>query len=248
MINTLEIKDLHVTIEGKEIIKGLNLVIKSNEVHALMGPNGSGKTSLSNVIMGHSKYKITKGEILFNNQDIINLKTDERAKLGLFLAFQYPSEVSGVSTTQLLKQAYSSIKKYNMEFNVFNNIVKEKMKLLNMESFTGRYLNEGFSGGEKKRNEILQMAVLQPNIAILDEPDSGTDIDALKVISDGINKIAKTGTGILLITHYNRILNYVKPDFVHVISDGKIILSGDFSLAQELESKGYEDIVGSING
>jgi|SRR3989344_1460805 len=241
-MNTLEIKDLYVSIDDKEIIKGLNLIIKSNEVHALMGPNGSGKTSLSNVIMGHKKYKITKGNILFNNKDITNLSTHERAKLGLFLAFQYPSEVSGVSTTQFLKQAYSSVKKDNLSFNDFNVLVKEKMKLLNMESFTGRYLNEGFSGGEKKRNEILQMAVLQPNIAILDEPDSGTDIDALKVISDGINEVAKSGTGILLITHYNRILNYIKPDFVHIISDGKIILSGDFSLAEELESKGYENI------
>ncbi len=245
----LEIKDLHISVENKEILKGINIKINPGEIHALMGPNGSGKTSLSYTIMGHPKYKITKGQILFNEKDITKLRVDERARLGLFLGFQYPLELSGVSIPQFLKQACSSYNKENLSFIEFNNKLKEKMKELNInQTFINRYLNEGFSGGEKKRNEILQMTMLKPSIAILDEPDSGTDIDALKIISEGINKSLKENkTGILLITHYNRILNYIKPDFVHIINDGKIVLSGDFSLANEIETKGYEKIIGEKN-
>ena len=198
--------------------------------------------------MGNPKYKITKGTIKFNNKDILNLKVDERARLGIFLGFQYPSELSGVTITQFLKQAYSNLDK-NISFLDFNNILKEKMKELNIDySFIKRNLNEGFSGGEKKKNEILQMNILKPKIAILDEPDSGTDVDALKLIANGINKtVNENNTGILLITHYNRILEYVKPDFVHIIHNGKIILSGDLSLAHQIEEEGYEKIIGVKN-
>ena len=244
--NILEIKNLHVQVGDKEIIKGINLEIKEGEVHALMGPNGSGKTSLSFALMGHPNYKITEGEILLNGKDITKLKVDERARLGLFLGFQYPSEVSGVSIAQFLRQAHGITNKKKLSFTEFNTIIREKMSQLNMDTkFVGRYLNEGFSGGEKKRNEILQMSILKPQIAILDEPDSGTDVDALKLISLGINEILKENkTGILLITHYNRILSYVKPDYVHIIQEGKIIMSGDFNLAHEIENKGYETIRG----
>ena len=243
--NILEIKNLHVKVGDKDILKGINLEIKEGEIHALMGPNGSGKTTLSFTLMGHPNYKVTGGEILLNGINITNLKVDERARLGLFLGFQYPSEVSGVSISQFLRQAHTITNKEKLSFTEFNKIVKEKMSQLDMDTkFVGRYLNEGFSGGEKKRNEILQMSILKPQIAILDEPDSGTDVDALKLISQGINDVVRENkTGILLITHYNRILSYVKPDFVHIIQDGKIIMSGDFNLAHEIEEKGYEKLV-----
>nr|MBI4156313.1 Fe-S cluster assembly ATPase SufC [Candidatus Woesearchaeota archaeon] len=238
----LEIKNLHVSMEGKEILKGVNLEINKGEIHALMGPNGSGKTTLSFVIMGHPSYKIEKGNIFFRGKDITEMKADERARLGLFLSFQYPHEVSGVTMANFLRTAVNA--RNNSKVNVleFKKLLDEKMEMLSMDKgFAFRYLNEGFSGGEKKKAEILQLAVLNPEIAILDESDSGTDVDSLKIISEGINKIKKeSDIGILLITHYNRILQYVKPDKVHILIDGRIVKSGDASLAHEIEEKGYK--------
>lgn len=240
----LEIKDLHVSIEGNPILKGVNLEINKGEIHALMGPNGSGKSTLSYVIMGHPSYKIDKGTILFKGQDIKDMKADQRAKLGLFLSFQHPHEVSGVTLSNFLRTALNSKREENINVLDFKKLLEEKMEMLNIDkSFTTRYLNEGFSGGEKKKAEILQLAVLNPELAILDETDSGTDIDALKIIAGGINKIAETtNLGVLLITHYNRILQYVKADKVHILVDGKIVKSGDASLAVEIEDKGYKDL------
>ncbi len=248
----LIIKDLHVEIEGKEIVKGINLTIKQGEIHALMGPNGSGKTSLAYVLMGHPKYKITKGEILLDGQNILSLAPDKRAKLGLFLGFQYPVEVSGVSLANFLRTVYMSIngqKKKDVGEEVlsvleFRDFLKQKLRELNMdESFANRYLNEGFSGGEKKRAEVLQMSILKPKVAIIDEADSGADVDALKLIAKGISDVNKSNnTGILLITHYNRILHHLTPHYVHVMVDGRIVKSGDKKLADEIEEKGYEVI------
>ena len=237
----LEIKDLHVSIEDKEILKGVNLTINKGEVHALMGPNGSGKSTLSFVLMGHPKYKITKGEVLFEGKNILDLTPDERARLGMFLCFQYPTEIQGVSLFNFLKTAYNSMQEEKVSSMEFREILKDKMKLLGVEEkFINRYLNEGFSGGEKKRGEILQMAVLDPKIAILDETDSGLDIDSLKIVSEGINKVSNENNSVLLITHYQRILRYIKPKHVHVMIDGKIALSGDEKLAEELEENGYD--------
>jgi Fe-S cluster assembly ATP-binding protein len=244
-MNTLEIKNLHVEVSGKEILKGIDLTVRQGEIHALMGPNGSGKSTLSYAIMGHPKYSITKGEILFNGKDITGMKPNERAKLGLFLSFQYPMEVAGVHLNNFLRLASQSIhgqKENKVEHIIeFRRQLKEKMEMLKMdESFASRYLNDGFSGGEKKRAEILQMAMLKPKIAILDETDSGLDIDALKAVATGINTVAgQNNIGILLITHYQRILDFITPDFVHVVVDGKIVKSGRHELVSRLEKEGY---------
>jgi len=244
-MNTLQIKDLDVSIEGKQIIRNLNLTINSGEVHALMGPNGTGKTSLSYAILGHPKYKINKGEILLNNENILNLSVDQRARKGLFLSFQHPQEVPGVMLASFLRNSLNAKLKENKEKAItvqeFQKKLAENMDNLKMDkSFTTRSLNQGFSGGEKKRAEILQMSVLEPKIAILDETDSGLDVDSLKIVSENIKRLKENGAGILLITHYPRILEYVKPDKVHIITNGEILRSGDYSLALEIEKNGYE--------
>ena len=243
----LEIKDLYVEIEGKPIIKGLTLNISKGEVHAIMGPNGTGKSTLSNTLMGHPSYTVTGGEILFEGNSILGLSADERSRLGLFLAFQYPVAIPGVTVANFLRTALNARRRSEnhddkgMPILEFRKLLKEKMEFLKMDSvFAGRYLNDGFSGGEKKRAEILQMAVLKPKIAILDETDSGLDIDALKVVSEGVNSLKGANLGILVITHYNRILNYIKPDHVHVMMDGRIVESGGADLALSLEEHGYE--------
>ena|SRR3989338_1649620 len=245
----LEIKDLHVSIDGKEIIKGVNLKVEKGKIHAIMGPNGSGKSTLANVLMGHPKYKVEKGSITFDGKNVLVMTPDQRAKAGMFLAFQYPVEVAGVSLFNFLRAAYNSINNghaKNIEKEVisvldFQKLLKEKVKLLQMdESFIYRHLNEGFSGGEKKRAEILQLAVLNPKIAILDETDSGLDIDSVKIVANGVNDLKGTDMGVLLITHYQRILKYIKPDYVHVMINGKIVKSGGEDLAEQLEQKGYD--------
>lgn len=228
------------------ILKGISLAIKQGETHAVMGPNGSGKSTLSNTIMGSPKYKVESGDILLDGKSIIGMKPNERAALGLFLAFQYPQEISGVSLAYFIRSAYNSVHQSGKKISVmdFHKMLKEKMALLKMDpSFADRYLNEGFSGGEKKRSEILQLAMLSPKFAILDETDSGLDIDALRVVSEGINTVSNKQLGILLVTHYQRILRYVKPDHVHVMVDGKIVKSGDHKLANELEEKGYDWLI-----
>jgi len=241
----LEIKDLRASVNKTQILKDLNLKIYKGEVHAIMGPNGSGKSTFSKIIAGHPAYKILNGDILFKGDSILNLEPEERAYLGIFLAFQYPIEIPGVTNLNFLEQAYSSkLKSTNSEeMDSFKTLeyISRKAKSIDMsETFLYRNLNEGFSGGEKKRNEILQMVVLDPEIAILDETDSGLDIDALQTISKGINTFMNEQKAIILITHYQRLLDYIKPTFVHVMRNGKIIKTGDFSLAQELELKGYE--------
>ena len=251
MQSTLEVKDLHVSVENKPILKGLTLTVNKGENHAIMGPNGSGKSTLANTLMGHPKYVVDKGEILIDGEDIITLSPDKRAKKGLFLAFQYPHEVSGVSVFNFLRSSFNSVSKTPdakpLSIIGFRKYLREKMEVLGIEeSFVKRYLNEGFSGGEKKKSEILQMAVLQPKIAVLDETDSGLDIDALKIVSEAVNKMSGPDLGILLITHYQRILKYVKPEFVHVLMDGRIVKSGSMSLAEELENKGYDWIRDSL--
>nr|WAJ57617.1 Iron-sulfur cluster formation ABC transporter ATP-binding subunit [Actinocyclus sp. (in: diatoms)] len=241
----LEIKDLRASVDKTEILKDLNLKIRKGEVHAIMGPNGSGKSTFSKVIAGHPAYTILNGDILFKGKSILNLEPEERAYLGIFLAFQYPIEIPGVTNLNFLEQAYSSKlkSKDNEEVDAFKTLeyISKKAESIDMpETFLYRNLNEGFSGGEKKRNEILQMVVLDPEVAILDETDSGLDIDALQTISKGINTFMNEEKAIVLITHYQRLLDYIKPTFVHVMRNGKIIKTGDFSLAQELELKGYE--------
>ena len=236
----LEIKDLHVKIEEKEIVKGVSLTVDKGQVVAIMGPNGSGKSTLAYALMGHPNYKITKGKILLNGKDVTNSKPDERAKQGLFLSFQYPQEIAGVSVSNFLRTALNAKRKDKISVPDFHKLLHEKMDLLKMDkNFSLRYLNEGFSGGEKKKAEILQMAVLQPAIGILDETDSGLDVDSLKIVAEGVNKLKGPEMGILLITHYQRILNYVTPDKVHVVVNGKIAKSGGKELAQEVEEKGY---------
>jgi Fe-S cluster assembly ATP-binding protein len=240
----LIIKDLHALVENKEILRGISLEIKAGEVHALMGPNGSGKSTLANVLAGREGYQVTQGEVLFQGKNLLELAPEVRAQSGIFLGFQYPVEISGISNIYFLKAALNAIRKSKnlpeIDAMDFLNFVKDKLRLLEMdEDMIYRALNEGFSGGEKKRNEILQMLVLNPILAILDETDSGLDIDALRIISTGINRLRNSEHSILLITHYQRLLNYIKPDKVHVLSNGKIIKSGDHQLALELEAKGY---------
>ena len=237
----LRIEDLHVSIEGKEILRGVNLKIELGKVHALMGPNGAGKSSLANTLMGNPKYIITEGKIILDGEDITELSADKRAKLGLFMSFQYPSEITGVTMSNFLRTAYNSVKKTNVNVLDFHRKLKDKMKELDMDSsFSKRYINEGFSGGEKKRAEILQMAVLEPKYAVLDETDSGTDVDALKIIANGINNAKeKTDMGILLITHYNIILQHLDVDKVTIMMNGKIIKEGGKGLADEIEAEGY---------
>ncbi len=241
----LEIQDLHVKIEGKEILKGISLKVEKGEVVALMGPNGSGKSTLAYTLMGHPRYEVTKGKILLNGEDITGASPDERARKGLFLSFQYPQEISGVSVSNFLRTAINAKRESRGEKPLsvidFHKLLQEKMSLLKVDkSFSLRYLNEGFSGGEKKRMEILQMAMLQPSIGILDETDSGLDIDALRTVAEGVNSLKGPELGVVLITHYQRILNYVTPDKVHIVIAGKIAKSGGKELALEVENKGYE--------
>ncbi len=243
----LEIKNLHAKVDGEDIaiLKGVNLKVNAGEIHAIMGPNGSGKSTLSKVVAGHPEYEVTEGQILFNGQDITELDADERAHLGLFLAFQYPVEVPGITNKTLLREAYNTIARANDREELdpieFEDYIVSKLDVIEMKNeFLERSINTGFSGGEKKKNEIFQMAVLNPVLSFLDETDSGLDIDALKVVSDGVNKIANNENAIVMITHYQRLLNYIKPGFVHIMLDGKIIKSGDISLAVELEANGYE--------
>lgn len=240
----LEVNNLSARVQGRDILKGINLTINPGEVHAIMGPNGSGKSTLASVLAGRENYEVTGGSVTFNGKDVLEMSPDERACEGLFLAFQYPVEIPGVSTSYFLKAAVNAIRKYRGEPELdamdFLKLIKEKMKLLEMDqSFMNRSINEGFSGGEKKRNEIFQMTVLDPKLCILDETDSGLDIDALKIVSQGVNALRNSTRGILVVTHYQRLLNYIVPDFVHVLRDGKIIKSGDRTLALELEAKGY---------
>ncbi|TLS38810.1 Fe-S cluster assembly ATPase SufC [Pseudalkalibacillus caeni] len=241
--SNLKIENLHVSIEGKEIIKGLDLEINGGEIHAVMGPNGTGKSTLASAIMGHPKYEITEGTVTIDGKDLLEMEVDERAKAGLFLAMQYPSEVSGVTNADFLRTSINARREEGDEISLMKFIKKmdEKMAALGMgEEFSQRYLNEGFSGGEKKRNEILQLMMLEPKIAILDEIDSGLDIDALKVVSQGVNSMRSPEFGCLIITHYQRLLNYITPDKVHVIMQGRIVKSGGAELAQRLEAEGYD--------
>jgi Fe-S cluster assembly ATP-binding protein len=250
----LVIQDLHVAVEGKEILKGVTLAVRKGEIHALMGPNGSGKSTLANTLLGHPRYEVTAGDIRFKGESVLEMEPDERSRLGMFLAFQYPVGIPGVSVANFLRTALNARlapkeedgngkvpTRRGIPPKEFRALLQERMALLRMdESFAGRYLNEGFSGGEKKRAEILQMAILKPEIAVMDETDSGLDIDALRIVSEGVNALAGPEMGVLLITHYQRILNYIKPHFVHVMLDGRIVHSGGAALAHELESKGYD--------
>lgn len=240
----LEIKNLHASVEGKEILRGINMTVNPGEVHAIMGPNGAGKSTLSNVLAGRDGYEVTQGEVIYKGENLLDLEPEERAQRGVFLAFQYPVEIPGVSNIYLLKAALNAVRKYQGLDEVdaidFLNLVRDRMKLVKMdEQFLHRNVNEGFSGGEKKRNEILQMAVLEPALAILDETDSGLDIDALRVVAEGVNALRAKDRSIVMITHYQRLLDHIVPDFVHVLSEGKIVKSGDKELAKELEKSGY---------
>lgn len=243
----LEIRNLHVSIDDKEILKGLSLTVKQGEIHAIMGPNGTGKSTLAYTLMGHPNYTVTEGEVVFEGQNVLELEPDERSRLGIFLAFQYPVAIPGVTVANFLRSAINSRRRAanpedkGMPIPEFRKMLKERMDMLKMDhSFAGRYLNDGFSGGEKKRAEILQMATLKPSIAILDETDSGLDIDALRIVSEGVNALSGPDLGVLVITHYQRLLNYIKPQFVHVMLDGRIVESGGPDLALHLEEHGYD--------
>jgi len=242
---TLEIKNLHVSIEDKEILKGVNLTINTGEIHAVMGPNGTGKSTLSAAIMGHPSYEVTEGEILLDGENVLEMEVDERARAGLFLAMQYPSEIAGVTNAEFMRSAINARRDEDNKMGVREFIKKldEKMEILDMpEEMAERYLNEGFSGGEKKRNEILQLMMIEPSFAILDEIDSGLDIDALKVVSRGVNAMRGENFGSLIITHYQRLLNYIEPDVVHIMMDGRVVMTGDSALAKRLEAEGYKGI------
>lgn len=241
----LSVRNLNATVEGTPILKGVNLEVKAGEIHAIMGRNGSGKSTFSKVLAGHPDYEVTAGEIIFKGENILDLEPEERAQKGIFLAFQYPLEIPGVSNLDFLRVAYNSRRKYlgqeELDAFDFEDLVEEKLDVVKMDaSFLARSVNEGFSGGEKKRNEILQMALLEPSLAILDETDSGLDIDALKIVANGVNQLATSENSTIMITHYQRLLNYVEPDFVHVMQAGKIATSGGKELALELEEKGYD--------
>jgi Fe-S cluster assembly ATP-binding protein len=237
----LKIENLHVEIDGQEIVKGLDLEVGKGEIHAIMGPNGSGKSTLANVLMGHPRYEVTGGSITFQGEDVFELEPDERAKLGMFLAFQYPSEVPGVSVANFLRTAVNSVREEELRPMEMYRLLQEKMGIMQMDpKFAERYLNEGFSGGEKKRNEILQMLMLDPKLAIMDETDSGLDIDALQVVAKGVNEMKGPEFSAVIITHYQRILRYIEPDRVHVMLDGRLVTSGGKELADDLEEKGYD--------
>lgn len=246
-MSELDIRNLHVSIQGKEILKGLDLVVEQGKVHAIMGPNGTGKSTLAYTLMGHPNYEVTEGEVWFKGQNILELEADERARMGIFLAFQYPVAIPGVTVANFLRTAINARRRAEnpddkgIAIPEFRRMMKQKMELLKVDAnFAGRYLNEGFSGGEKKRAEILQMAVLQPEIAVLDETDSGLDIDALRIVSEGVNALRAENLGVLLITHYQRILNYITPDYVHVMMNGRIVETGGADLAHHLEEHGYD--------
>ncbi len=247
MITALEIRNLHVNVEDTPILKGVDLTVKQGEVHALMGPNGSGKSTLASTLMGHPAYEVTSGQIIFDGIDLLELDADERSRAGLFLAFQYPVAIPGITLANFLRQAINARRKVEdpedkgMPIPQFRRLLKEKMDKIEMDhSFAGRYLNDGFSGGEKKRAEILQLATLEPKIAVLDETDSGLDIDALRIVAEGMNRLVGPEMGVLVITHYQRILNHIKPEYVHIMLDGRIAESGGPELALELEDHGYE--------
>ena len=241
----LEIRGLHAAIGDTEILRGIDLSVQAGEVHAIMGPNGSGKSTLANLLAGHPSYRATSGSVTYRGQDLLELAADQRAREGIFLAFQYPVEMPGVRNSQFLRSAVNAIREHrgqkDLDIKAFNQLLREKMKLLKMDrSFTSRSVNEGFSGGEKKRNEILQMALLEPLLSILDETDSGLDIDALKIVAAGVNHLRRPDNAIIIVTHYQRLLEHIVPDYVHVLLDGRIVHSGGRELALELESKGYD--------
>ena len=241
---TFLIEDLHVSVEGQPILNGVNLVVQAGEIHALMGPNGSGKSTLANTLMGHPKYQVTRGRVLFEGEDVLSLTPDQRAQKGMFLAFQYPIAIPGVSLGNFLRAATRATRGQALTAGEFRKQLTEKMKLLKMDSsFAARYVNDGLSGGEKKRAEVLQMALLQPKIAVMDETDSGLDIDALRTVAEGVNAIHTPEMGVLVITHYQRLLNYIHPQFVHVMVGGRIVRSGGHELVEQLEAQGYDPII-----
>jgi Fe-S cluster assembly ATP-binding protein len=249
----LEIKDLYASVDGNEILKGINLTVNRGEVHAIMGPNGSGKSTLAKVLAGHPSYEVTRGEVIYEGKNLLELAPDERAREGIFLAFQYPIEVPGVSNAQFLRLAYNEKRKHLGEEELdpleFKDLLKERAKVVQMDaSFMNRAVNEGFSGGEKKRNEIFQMAVLEPQLAVLDETDSGLDIDALRIVAEGVNQLRNPENAVVLVTHYQRLLNYIVPDYVHVLAGGRIVREGGRELALELEEKGYDWIKNQATG